>query len=219
MRAESPKYLSAQGSSQWNTAGVLLDEAIGTAGTPIDFEAMFGNNHPVEVEIGSGKGTFLLARASARPEINFLGIEWARPYCLHAADRLRRHGLTNVRMLRTDAGPFFAKSVPPESLLRLHIYFPDPWPKKRHNRRRIIQMEFVESARKALRIGGQLLVVTDHLNYFEHMRRVLMDFPGFATVPMPRMTDSTGEIVGTNFEKKYIAQGRPFFSIAKLRYR
>lgn len=219
MRAESPKYLNPDGSCKWDATGVLLDDAIAETGKPIDFQALFGNNRPVEVEIGSGKGTFLLARAGARPEINFLGIEWARPYCLHAADRMRRHGLTNVRMLRTDAAPFFARCIPPASLLRLHIYFPDPWPKKRHHRRRIIQPEFVERARQCLQIGGQLLVVTDHLPYFEHMRRVLTNFPGFAAVPMPRMTDSSGEIVGTNFERKYIAQGRPFFSIAKLRYR
>ena len=191
----------------------MLDESVTQSG-PIDFAALFGNDRPVEVEIGCGKGTFLLERAAARPEINFLGIEWARAYALYCADRFRRHGLTNVRMLHTDAAPFFRKCIGDASLWRVHIYFPDPWPKARHNRRRLIQRSFLAQLRRVLRPGGQVLVVTDHAGYFEQIRNVFDRAEGFAIVPFPQMADAAGEVVGTNFERKYIAEGRPFYATA-----
>lgn len=201
---------------RWDASGVLLEEA--DIGEAVDFSRIFGNEYPVEVEIGTGKGTFLLARASARPEVNFLGIEYARAYCAYAADRFRRHDLSNVRMLHTDAGEFFKSHIPANSLLRVHIYFPDPWPKRRHHRRRLIQPQFVDEVSRTLKIGGQLIIVTDHMGYFEHIQRVLAVAKGLALIPIPRMTDSEGQIVGTNFERKYIAQGRPFYSTARLKY-
>ena len=72
--------------------------------------------------------------------------------------------------------------------------------------------------RHVLAPGGELLIVTDHQGYFRHIRRVLIDAPGFARIRFPRMTDAEGQYVGTNFERKYIAQGRPFYSLARLRY-
>ncbi len=186
----------------------------------MDFAAIFGNARPVEVEVGAGKGTFLLARATARPEINFLGIEWARAYCMYAADRVRRAGLTNVRMLRADAGPLFKDRLADGSVWRVHIYFPDPWPKTRHHRRRLIQPAFVGEVRRVLRPGGELLIVTDHLGYFEHIRRVFAEpagARGFVPIAFPQMADKSGETVGSNFERKYIAQGRPVYKLAFLR--
>ena len=216
MRMGSPKHLSHGRSDQWDTAGVLLEEQVANA--PIDLAALFGNARPVELEIGSGKGTFIVTRAAARPEVNFLGLEWARPYCHYAADRVKRFGLTNVRMLRTDAGPFVKICLADGSLWRVHVYFPDPWPKAKHHRRRLIQPVFLEQVRRVLRLGGQLIIVTDHQDYFRHIRGVLAHARGFATVPMPRMSDQEGELVGTNFERKYIAQGRPFYSAVLMKY-
>ena len=217
MRSESPQHLGHGRQKQWQTGEILLDEKIAQGG-PVDFAAMFGNALPVEVEIGTGKGTFLLARASARPEVNFLGIEWARAYAIYAADRFRRAGLANVRMLRADAGPFFAHCIADASLWRVHIYFPDPWPKKRHHRRRLIQKSFLAELRRVVKPGGQVLIVTDHREYFEHIRKVFAGAERFAEVPFPAMADKDGEVVGTNFERKYIAQGRPFYKLARLRY-
>ena len=198
-------------------SGVLLEESLVASGRLIDFVQVFGNSRPVEAEIGAGKGTFLLVRASARPELNFLGIESARAYCLYAADRIRRAGLPNVRMLRADAGTVFKSCLPEGSLWRVHIYFPDPWPKRRHRGRRLINEAVVDDVRRALRLGGQVVIVTDHLDYFRRIQAVLEDARGWATVPFPRMTDG-GELAGTNFERKYIAQGRPFYSVARMRY-
>ena len=220
MRSRSPKHLSHGSKDKWNTDGVLLEEsALGQLGQPIILKEVFGNCRPVEVEIGSGKGTFLLARAAARPELNFLGIEYARAYCYYAADRVRRHGLTNVRMIKVNAGEFFQHHLEDRSVLRVHIYFPDPWPKRRHQRRRLIQSAFIEQTRRVLIIGGQIIIVTDHPGYFEHIQRVFAHAPGFTEVRMPQMADADDEIVGTNFERKYIAQGRTFYSMTQLRYR
>jgi len=206
-------------SEKWDTAGVLLDEQMTRQGGLVDFAAVFGNSRPVEIEIGTGKGTFLLARAQERPELNFLGIEWARAYAMYSADRFKRHGLENVRMLRADATEFFRKKLADRSIWRLHIYFPDPWPKTRHHRRRLIQAAFIEEARRVLKIGGQLIIVTDHKNYFSQIQNVMSTARGWAKIPFPKLGGGDGELVGTNFERKYIAQGRPFYWLARLRYK
>ena len=214
MRSESPQHLGH--GSRWDTAGVLLSAP--APGEALDFVAIFGNARPVELEIGSGKGTFLLARAAARPEVNFLGIEWAKAYAVYCADRFRRHGLPNVRMMHADATHLVRASIPPVSLSRIHIYFPDPWPKRRHHHRRSIQKPFLADLRNVLMLGGQLLIVTDHFEYACHIQRVLHEADGFLRVSFPEMADKDHELVGTNFERKYIAQGRPFYNFALLRY-
>lgn len=95
----------------------------------VDFAAIFGTDRPVEVEIGSGKGGFLIQAAAQKPEHNFLGIEYIAKYALYVADRAVRRGLTNVRVLSVDAGHLFIHRVPPASVDVLHVYHPDPWPK------------------------------------------------------------------------------------------
>jgi len=216
MRGGSTRRLSHRQAEKWDTRGVLLGEDL--LAEPVDFRAVFGNSRPVEVEIGTGKATFLLARAEARPDLNFLGIEWAKAYCCYAADRVRRAGLPNVRMLHADAASFFRTALAPASIWRLHIYFPDPWPKRRHHRRRLIQLPFVRHATRSLRPGGQLILVTDHRPYFEHIRRVLSNAAELARIRVPRTSRQDGTLVGTNFEKKYIAQGRAFYAVARMRY-
>ena len=142
----------------------------------LSWQNIFLNDQPVELEIGSGKGTFLLAAATQFPNHNFVGIEWARAYCDFAADRLRRHGLTNARMVRSDANWWIRAHVPDQSLHALHVYFPDPWPKARHHKRRLIQTSFLQQAVRILVPGGVLRVVTDHAGYFEHIRAVVGEF-------------------------------------------
>ncbi len=213
VRGESTKNLSK---NKWDTTGVLLDES--AAAGPVDLREIFGNDRPVEVEIGSGKGAFVLARAASRPDVNILGIEYAAAYCRYAADRVRRAGLNNVRMLIADAADFFRTCLGDECIRRIHIYFPDPWPKRRHHKRRLITPQFVAGARRTLTPGGMLLIVTDHMEYYRWIRRVLADAGGMARVPFPAMSDEAGELVGTNFERKYIAQGRNFYAEARMKY-
>src|SRR3954471_17253122 len=140
---------------------------------PLNFSELFGNANPVEMEIGTGKGTFLTEQAKARPDTNFFGIEWARWFWRYASDRLRRNNCLNARTVRTEAGFFLKEYVEEGSISVLHIYFPDPWPKARHNRRRLIQESFMPVVERVLTPGGRLSVVTDHANYFEQIDRVV----------------------------------------------
>lgn len=181
---------------------------------PLVFTEVFGNDHFVEMEIGCGKGTFITDQARVRAEVNFFGIEWANFYYRYAADRLRRHNCTNARMVRADAAFFVSEFLQDASLDVLHIYFPDPWPKKRHHKRRLIQANFLKQVERILKPGGRLQVVTDHQDYFEQIESVVrasnlevIDYnrPGSA---------GAGEFVGTNFERKYAREGRPFNAIA-----
>ncbi len=199
----------------------LVIEPIGldvdTLPRPLDFAALFGNDHPVELEIGSGKGTFLVDQATARPEINFIGVEWARWFWRYASDRLRRHKLLNVRTVRAEAVYFLTEFVPDASISVLHIYFPDPWPKKRHHKRRLIQEKFMPLAKRVLTSPGRVQVVTDHQDYYEQIEAVFQA-SGMVIVDYSRPGSAgEGEFVGTNFERKYQREGRPFFALAAVK--
>jgi tRNA (guanine-N7-)-methyltransferase len=184
---------------------------------PIDWAEMFGNDRPVEMEIGIGKGTFITEQARARPDVNFFGIEWARWFWRYASDRLRRHNCTNARTVRAEALYFLTEFVRDESLSVLHVYFPDPWPKKRHHKRRLIQEPFTRQAERALARGGRLQIVTDHKDYFEQIERVV-GASGLTVVDYNRPGSAgDGEFVGTNFERKYAREGRPFYAIAAVK--
>ncbi len=184
---------------------------------PIDWNKLFGNANPVELEIGIGKGTFLLDQARARPEVNFFGIEWARWFWRYASDRIRRAGCANVRTVRAEASFFLAEHVANDSLAVLHIYFPDPWPKARHHKRRLIQPPFLKQVKRVLQAGGRLQVVTDHQEYFEQIEQVVRSSE-LTTIDYNRPGSAgDGEFVGTNFERKYRREGRPFFAIAGVR--
>jgi tRNA (guanine-N7-)-methyltransferase len=100
-------------------------------------------SRPLEIEIGCGKGTFILEQAKREPGVNYLGIEWAREFYLYAADRVRRAGLKNVRMLRTDATEFLRWRCPNEIARTIHLYFSDPWPKSKHHKNRVVQDRFL----------------------------------------------------------------------------
>lgn len=188
---------------------------------PLDLRTFFGfqnttgntaSPRPLELEIGSGKGTFLVQQACLQPDTDFLGIEYAGAFWRHAADRCRRHGLANVRLLHADATVFVRNYVADASLHRVHLYFPDPWPKKRHHKRRSFQESFLRELHRVLEPGGELHVATDHLDYFawmeEHAAKVEDLYDRRAFVPPPSAGE--GELVGTNFERKYRVEGRTF---------
>lgn len=182
---------------------------------PLNFAELFGNANPVELEIGSGKGTFLLEQAKARPVTNFIGLEWANWYYRSTADRIRRAGCTNVRCARADANFFIHEFVPDESISVLHIYFPDPWPKARQTKRRTVQPKFIPEVLRILTPGGQIRVVTDHKGYWEESIEPTIKSSGLSVVDYTRPgTAGDGEYVGTNFERKYVKEGRPFYAIA-----
>lgn len=182
---------------------------------PIDFAALFGNANPVELEIGMGKGTFLNDQAQARPDTNFFGIEWANWFYSYACDRMRRNNVTNARCVRADANFFIREFVPDGSISVLHIYFPDPWPKARHQRRRTVQDSFVPVIHRILKPGGEVRVVTDHKGYWDESIEPTIKNSGLTPIDYARPgTAGEGETVGTNFERKYRREGRPFYAIA-----
>jgi tRNA (guanine-N7-)-methyltransferase len=193
--------------------GVGLDPD--TLPKPLNWAELFGNSNPVELEIGMGKGTFITEQAKARPDTNFFGIEWARWFWRYASDRLRRNHCANARTVRAEAAFFLREFVPPGSLSVLHIYFPDPWPKAKHNKRRLIQPPFLELVERVLIPGGgKLQVVTDHLDYWTQIEPVVRG-SNLQVVDYTRPGSAhEGEVVGTNFERKYIREGRPFYAIA-----
>jgi tRNA (guanine-N7-)-methyltransferase len=192
----------------------LIVEPIGvdveTLPHPIVWTDLFGNANSVELEIGMGKGTFLTDQAKARPDTNFFGLEYARWFWRYASDRLRRNNCTNVHTARAEAGYFVKEFVADQSIQVVHIYFPDPWPKKRHHKRRLVQAAFLDQLWRILKPGGRLQIVTDHAEYFEHIQPVLR------ASKLKEASYSAGE-VGTNFERKYRREGRAFYAIAAQR--
>ena len=134
---------------------------------PWSAESLFGRKAPLEVEIGSGKGLFLEGAATARPDHDFLGIEVAKKYAKHCAARLARRSLDNGRMLCGDGLWLFREVLPDEQLEAVHVYFPDPWWKKRHHRRRVMNEAFVADITRTLRAGGRLHFWTDVKDYYD----------------------------------------------------
>ncbi|HET6428550.1 MAG TPA: tRNA (guanosine(46)-N7)-methyltransferase TrmB [Phycisphaerae bacterium] len=215
MRSRSGKVHLKATPEELRRCGILLEDL--PPGRPFDPQAPFGNRRPVEIEIGTGKGAFLLRRAQQRPEINFLGIEWVPNYACYVADRARRAGLANVRLLRADAETLFKASLPDRSALRIHIYFPDPWPKRKHWSRRLVKVPFLADVRRVLQWGGQLALVTDHEGYFRQIRMALELTDGLVVQEFISLEPSW--LVGTNFERKYAAAGKRFFATAAMRCR
>jgi tRNA (guanine-N7-)-methyltransferase len=134
---------------------------------PWDAAALFGRTAPLEIEVGSGKGMFLQSAASGTPDHNFLGVEIARKYARFCAARLARNGIGNAIMLQGDAQRLFGELLPDASLLAVHVYFPDPWWKKRHLKRRVMNETFVRDVARVLAPGGTLHFWTDVKDYFD----------------------------------------------------
>jgi tRNA (guanine-N7-)-methyltransferase len=140
---------------------------------PLDFEALFGRDAPRTLEIGFGNGEALVALAAAHPEEDFLGIEVHRPGVGHLMLRAEALGLANLRVASRDAVEILGARVPDASLDTVLLYFPDPWPKKRHHKRRIVQPGFVELVARKLKSGGRFRLATDWQPYAEQMLEVL----------------------------------------------
>ena len=157
----------------WPTMGIDFRDSL------LNLDEEFGRSAPLVLEIGFGMGKSLVEMAAAEPEKNFIGIEVHRPgvgACLADAGELE---LTNLRVMEHDAVEVFQKMLPDASLARLQLYFPDPWHKKRHHKRRIVQPEFVERVRQKLTIGGHFHMATDWENYAEHMAEVMNNAQGY----------------------------------------
>jgi len=163
-----------------------------------------------EVELGFGKGRFLLERAAARRDSRFLGVEVASKYFRMARGRARRRGLGNVLLVRGEALYLLAAVLPAGFAAAVHVYFPDPWPKSRHHKRRLFDPETVDLVLGLLSPGGELCFATDFLDYGELVAEILEDFPG---LHVERLAGPWPDGARTNYEAKYVAEGRPILRL------
>ena len=166
-------------------------------------EELFPRAQPLEVEIGAGDGSFLVAYASAHPELNLIGLERLLGRLRKIDRKTHRLGLENVRLLRLEATYFVQYLLPPGSVSAFHIYFPDPWPKRRHWKNRLINQGFTELLWKALLPGGLVHLRTDDKPYFTQMLEVFGANPNFRKVETPRELLA----VITDFERGFQKRG------------
>ena len=174
----------------------------------LDLQQLFGNANPVILEIGSGKGRFLIGTAMERPDVNLIGIEKSLHYHRVIRDRVMKRHLENVRLINHDAFLVLRDMIPDASIAELHIYFPDPWPRKKEQKRRIIRPEVLKEIRRVLVEGGVGIYVTDHQEYFEVAAPLIeAEFRAERRIPGPE------DLPRTNYEAKYRAEGREIFEV------
>jgi tRNA (guanine-N7-)-methyltransferase len=172
---------------------------------PLPLDALYPSIQPLELELGCGDGTFLVQYSKAHPERNILGVERLLGRIRKCDRKLFRAGLAQVRLLRLEASYTLQFMLPAESVSAIHVYFPDPWPKRRHHDRRLINPVFLQSSFKVLQPGGALYLRTDDADYFQQMLRTGKSHAGF------RETETPAELAAfiTDFERNFNARGVP----------
>jgi len=177
---------------------------------PINWKALFGNDHPVEIEVGFGKGMFLMNAGATWPGANFLGIEIERKYVMLTAGRLAKRHIANVRLACTDARWLLKECAAAESVQAVHVYFPDPWWKQRHQKRKLFTADFAGQCARVLVAGGTLHFVSDVEEYFEATCAILAEQRVLRR--MPSAPEAAG--FSTSFERKYLKEGRTIYRAA-----
>lgn len=172
---------------------------------PLDLAALFCQPQRLEVELGCGDASFLVEYARRQPARNFIGVERLLGRLQKLDRKGRRTGLKNVRGIRIESSYFLRYLLPSNSTTALHIYFPDPWPKKKHRRHRLINEQFPALARAVLTPGGGVFLRTDDADYFAQMNEVFSAAGEFAPIETP---SSLAEVT-TDFEREFNAQGIP----------
>lgn len=197
----------------------LLDRyGIAADSLPLDFNAVFGRCAPVILEIGFGNGESLAGMASEHPERNYIGIEVHRPGVGYLLNRIQELGLENLRVACRDANEVLQQQIPDACLAGVQLYFPDPWPKKRHHKRRIVQPAWVDLVRRKLAPGGFLHMATDWEDYALHMREVLEAAEGFTNTAGPGLfQDGRGERPETKFERRGLNRGHGVWDLIYVR--
>jgi tRNA (guanine-N7-)-methyltransferase len=170
---------------------------------PLDVRKMFSRPQPLQVELGSGDGSFLVKYAALHPEWNFIGVERLLGRLRKIDRKGQRAGLVNTKAVRIEASYFLEYLLPKNSAAALHIYFPDPWPKRKHRKNRLINERFPQLARAALVPGGVAYLRTDDEDYFAQMKSVFEKAPFFTAIETP--VELSGVL--TDFERGFLARG------------
>lgn len=218
----SPRPLPLKGARESDVSSPLSSPPSGGEGgvrgelqekfNPVSFLEIFGNSNPVEIEIGCGKGKFLVARAQENPGVNFLGIDRVGKWMKRGITRAGKRNLSNLRFLRAEARKFIEEAVSVESISVFHIYFPDPWPKRRHQKRRVVNADLLRLLHSRLVPGGLIEVATDDADYFTAIKRSVAAteelWDNVREAKNERILDSMNR---TNYEIKWASQGRELF--------
>jgi tRNA (guanine-N7-)-methyltransferase len=167
----------------------------------LDLEKVFGRKAPVHVDLGCGDGSFLCAVAQRMPDKNFLGIERLLGRTRSAASKAGRLG--NVRLLRIESSYAVRYLLPAGSVETFYLLFPDPWPKRRHHRRRIVTSDFLSSVHATLKKDGIIYIATDHFDYFEKIKAIARSNPGFA------IADVDADLPPSGFGTIFLQKGAP----------
>ncbi len=180
----------------------------------LDWSSAFPKRQPIEVDLGCGDGSLLLHWAKRFPERNWVGVERLKGRVLKLERKAPRLGITdNLRALRIESSYAVEWLFPPASIAACHIYFPDPWPKKRHHKHRLVQPPFVAALARALEPGGSAHLATDHADYFAEMLLCFNANTSFERIP-PVVPATPDEM--TDFERDFVTEGRP---INRAQYR
>lgn len=172
---------------------------------PIVLASLFAETRPLDVELGCGDATFLVNYAKRHPERNFIGVERLLGRIRKLDRKGRRAGLANLRGVRIESAYFLQYLLPPHSAAVLHVYFPDPWPKRKHLKKRLVNERFPEMAQRALAPGGVVYLRTDNRNYLEQMLAVFAADSSFCPVETPVELSA----VLTDFEQDFQKRGVP----------
>ncbi len=189
----------------------MIDVDLDQVAIPLVWPQLFARQGPCDVEIGAGKGKFLLELAAARPERNLVAVERSAKYHRLCCERAARRGIDNVRLIRTTGEDLLFRLLAEESVSTFFVLFSDPWPKKRHHKRRFFKPENVAALTRALVPGGLLLVKSDHDEYAAVISEVLSSEPGLVEVDPVKAFSA---LPVTGFEQKYLVDGRTIHAFA-----
>jgi tRNA (guanine-N7-)-methyltransferase len=177
---------------------------------PVDLPSLVPGAKAWEVELGFGKGRYLLRRAESEPDRGFVGVEMAASYYHLAQRRMTRRGLTNAVLLHGEALYLLSAVLPRGFASAVHVYFPDPWPKARHQKRRLFDAETIDLVLDLLAEDGRLYFATDFLEYGEVVKEILESYPALEVTPVSGVWADGAR---TNYESKYLRQGRPILRL------
>lgn len=176
----------------------------------LDLDAIVSPSIPLEIEIGCGNGRFLAARATKNPNIHYIGVERMMERVRRCSKKALHGELANLTFLRVEAGRFVRELLPDRRVQAMYLFFPDPWPKRRHHKNRFFQREMCDTLARILIPGGGMFISTDHEEYFKEMYRYLSEDSRFTEIePLIREEDEQ-----TDFERLFLSKGDPIYHCA-----